>query len=248
LATREEPALRSLPDLQSLLSALRDREVDGAERNALVVALVRAAQQSQASEPISVLVVAFLPGLVRVCMSIRRTWPRGCGVPLEVLVLEHFVEVVRAFPLRTQAQTAILGLGFATRRAVIRELCRLGDKGRDPLPVEEHRDLAATTLDPEGALLCRQIQPDVSLDALHAQLRAAGLMRDGSAAWSELTETMKLSRERPSASRSLDERRQYRRAQRARHRLLHSASLEKVREQLSPIREHLSLFCQEGWQ
>jgi len=248
LATSGEPALRSLPDPQAILSVLHDRQGSGAERNDIVVSLLQAAQRSQAPEPVSLLVVAFVPALVRVCVSIRRTGPRVHVVPLEALVLEAFVEAARTFPLRTQAQTATLGLVFATRRAAVRELQRLSDRGRDPLPIEEHRSLASTTINPEGFLLCRESAPEISLDALHALIAGAGLLRDGAAAWSDLTETMNGSRQKSPAARSLEERRVYQRAQRARHRTLKGAPLKKVRAQLSPIREHLSLFMQEGWQ
>jgi len=248
LATSEEPALRSLPDPQAILSVLHDREGSGAERNALVVSLLQAAQRSQAPEPVSLLVVAFAPALVRVCMSIRRTGPRVHGVPLEALVLEAFVEAARSFPLRTQAQTATLGLVFATRRAVVRELQRLSDKGRDPLPIEEHRSLASTTINPEGFLLCRESAQEVSVEGLNALISRAGLLGDGVAVWSDLSETMEGARRRSPGTRSPEERRMYQRAQRARHRALNSARFKKVREQLSPIREHLSLFMQEGWQ
>src|SRR5688572_24235526 len=94
-AARGEPALSVFASPEGALALLHDREGSAAVRNDVVVALLRTVQRSRAPEALSLLVVAFAPGLIRV----RRGLASVRDTSLDVLVLEAFVETVHAFPL-----------------------------------------------------------------------------------------------------------------------------------------------------
>ncbi len=247
-AISEEPTLRALGTPDAILALLHDRSLSLAERNATLAALVRTAQRKRPPELSALLIVAFHPGLVNLCSRLRVLAPRAPDGSLAMLVLEAFIETVHTLRIETQAESATMGLLFGTRRAAFAQLHRgRHERDRDAAPIDAHHEVPARTADPEVALVCREVALDVT-HVLTQRLRVSGAPSVGAADWAELSDLMVRARRAPCAARTDEERREYKRVQRARHRALHGRRLENIRDRLSPIREHLPLLQQEGWQ
>jgi len=248
-ATSGEPTLRPLRTPDAIITRLHDRTLPIGERNAVLAALLRTAQQARLPEVSTLLIVAFHPGLVNLCCHLRALAPKANDSSLAMLVLESFLETVHTFPVETQAHSSTIGLLFGTRRLVLAELHRRKRaRLRTPAPLDGQREVPSCTADPEAVLVCREVAREVTFDALAKQLRVAGLLPHGPAEWIDLSGAMECARRTPRASRTEQEQREYKRAQRARHRVLHGKNIETARNRLSSIREHLPLLQQEGWQ
>jgi len=248
-ATSGEPTLRPLRTPDAMITLLHDRNLPIGERNAVLAALLRTAQRMRVPEVSTLLIVAFHPGLVNLCCHLRALAPKAHDSSLAMLVLESFLETVHTFPVETQAHSSTIGLLFGTRRLVLSELHQLKRaRLRHPAPLDGQRDVPSRTADPEAVLVCREVAREATFSALTEHLRVAGLFPNSSAEWIDLSDAMECARRSPRATRTEQEQREYKRAQRARHRVLHGKNIETARDRLSSIREHLPLLQQEGWQ
>lgn len=235
-----------------LATSLHGSSRPAAQKAEVVAALIDAAQTRRHGCFGGILFVGFHPALLKLASQLRGHRRSGRDVAaVESVVASAFLEAVHRFPA-TQRSYAPLGLFFATRRLAIHALRneRTHEVSCEPGSIAGY---AAAQVDPEQALICREVAPMYSHEKVCVAVGKLGVRRSRKVL--ELLGTLQdpapLSKQlrRRAAGQSADSvRRTYLRIQKARHRLLRSVALKQVRDELSSIHETLPLLEQEGWQ